>query len=134
MVQRGSIIPSISPQTGIGMPKYSKDHETPLQAKITLLLALCGADPSDIKFFSDGDDLFLEWKLRQIDERSLDYVRTVFYWEDNRIVKFIPMPWEYINNNNVDWTYIIRETEPLLRDPENREMKGGLGAEWLLER
>jgi len=92
LVQRGSIIPSISPQTGIGMPEYSYDHKTPVEAKILLLLGICGADPSDIELSTshyEGDRIrILNYRFKQIHKDILDYITTIFLWEDDLVVEF----------------------------------------------
>ena len=46
------------------MVKYTHNHKTPLEAKVMLLLGMCGARPCEFSYHEWGDNRALRWKKR----------------------------------------------------------------------
>ena len=44
------------------MVKYTHNHKTPLEAKVMLLLGMCGARPCEFSYHEWGDNRALRWK------------------------------------------------------------------------
>ena len=64
-------------------------HKTPEEAKVLLLLAICGAKPSEFKYDEWGDNRILMWGTgKRIHKEVRDYVRMVFVGEHNQVLTF----------------------------------------------
>ena len=71
------------------MVMYTHDHKTPLEAKILLLLGMCGARASEFSYHYWGDNRTLRWKQgKRINKEVRDYVKMVFVGEHNQVLKF----------------------------------------------
>ena len=96
------------------MKVNSYNFENPIEAKILLLLGLCGGDLNEFSFESrnnlygkDEKRRILHWDYKPIDKSALDYVKTILFWEDNYIVEFKPTMEESVLNRAL-WSYEIR--------------------------
>ena len=89
------------------MVKYSYNHKTPIEAKIMLLLGMCGAMPSEFSYHNWGDNRTLRWrKGKRIPKHIRDYVKMVFVAEHNRVIRFA----EFSYRNRLDrrcYRYIV---------------------------
>jgi len=67
----------------------SYNHKTPEEAKVLLLLAICGAKPSEFKYNQWGDNRALMWGTgKRIKKDVRDYVKMVFVGEHNQVLTF----------------------------------------------
>ena len=89
------------------MVKYTHNHKTPLEAKVMLLLGICGARPSEFSYHNWGDNRTLRWKEgKRISKGVRDYVRMVFVGEHDQVLRFA----EFMYRDRLDkrcYKYII---------------------------
>ena len=92
----------------------SYNIENPIEAKILLMLGLCGAKPSEFSFEThnslygtDKKTRVIHWDYEPIDKSALDYVKTILYWNDNCVVEFKPVLKENLINKAL-WLYEVR--------------------------
>ena len=70
------------------MVKYTHNHKTPLEAKVMLLLGMCGARPSEFSYHNWGDNRTLRWKEgKRIGKDVRDYVKMVFVGEHDQVIE-----------------------------------------------
>ena len=95
------------------MKVNSYNLENPLEAKMLLLLGLCGGELDEFSFESrnnlygkDEKRRILHWDYKPIDNSVFDYIKTILLWEDNYFVEFKPIMEESVIR--VLWSYEIR--------------------------
>jgi len=70
------------------MVKYSYKHKNPVEAKILLLLGICGARIWDCEYDYWGENRILRWKKGQrLGKDVLDYIRMVFVGEHDQVIE-----------------------------------------------
>ena len=86
------------------MVKYTHNHKTPIEAKVMLLLGMCGARPCEFKYEDWGDNRTLRWSEgKRIGKDVRDYVKMVFVGEHDQVLRFAEF-----RNENVFGDYIYR--------------------------
>ena len=64
------------------MVKYTHNHKSSVEAKIMLLLGMCGVRASEFSYDDWGENRTLQWKEgRRINNKVREYVRMVFVEE-----------------------------------------------------
>ena len=95
------------------MVTYTYNHKSPVEAKILLLLGMCGAKPSEFMYDDRGDTRTLKWgKGKRIHKKIRDYVRMVFVREDQQILRFAEFYHRNQHNRRI-YRYIIEPTEKI---------------------
>lgn len=86
------------------MVKYTHSHKSPVEAKVMLLLGICGARPCEFEYEDWGDNRIVKWKYgKRIPKSARDYVRMVFVGEHNQVLRFAEF-----RDENVFGEYIYR--------------------------
>ena len=89
------------------MVTYTHNHKSPIEAKIMLLLGMCGARASEFSYDDWGDNRTLQWKEgRRINKKVRDYVRMVFVAEHDQPLKFSEFKYENALGGRI-YKYII---------------------------
>ena len=89
------------------MVTYTHNHKSPVEAKIMLLLGMCGVRASEFSYDDWGENRTLQWKEgKRINKKVRDYVRMVFVAEHNQTLKFSEFRYENALGGMV-YKYII---------------------------
>ena len=90
------------------MDKYSYGNKTPAEAKILLLLGVCGVRRWDCKYYFSPPNLILRLKGgKRIGRDAIDYINKVFVREHDQAVKIDEF--SYLDRDReVMFEYIIK--------------------------